>query len=113
MNRCFTACASFLLAAVPIPLSAQEPAKADAPKLLTPEASLSLRSISDLQFSPDGSRLAFVVSEPPKGERRARHIWIYNQQTRILPRPKPTRAGPPTANNSRSSPIATKTSSST
>jgi hypothetical protein len=54
MNRCFTACASFLLAAVPIPLSAQEPAKADAPKLLTPEASLSLRSISDLQFSPDG-----------------------------------------------------------
>ena len=30
---------------------------------------MSLRSISDLQFSPDGSRLAFVVSEPPKGER--------------------------------------------
>src|SRR6266478_5444365 len=60
---------------------AQEPPKASASKLLTPEASLSLRSISDLQFSPDGSRLAFVVSEPPKGERRARHIWLYDKQS--------------------------------
>ena len=63
------------------PLLAQEAPKAEGPKLLTPEASLNLRSISDLQFSPDGSRLAFVVSEPPKGERRARHIWIYDSQS--------------------------------
>ena len=60
---------------------AQELPNASASKLLTPEASLSLRSISDLQFSPDGSRLAFVVSEPPKGERRARHIWLFDKQS--------------------------------
>jgi dipeptidyl aminopeptidase/acylaminoacyl peptidase len=58
---------------------AQEKPAADAAKLLTPEASLNLRSISDLQFSPDGSRVAFVVTEPPKGERRARHIWLYEK----------------------------------
>ena len=49
-------------------------------KLLTPEASLNIRSISDLQFSPDGMRLAFVVTEPAKGTSRARHIWVYDKQ---------------------------------
>src|ERR1700730_7983132 len=48
-------------------------------KLLTPEASLNLRSISDLQFSPDGTRLAFVVTEPAKDTDRARHIWLYDR----------------------------------
>jgi dipeptidyl aminopeptidase/acylaminoacyl peptidase len=61
--------------------AAQEKALADAAKLLTPEASLNLRSISDLQFSPDGARVAFVLTEPPKTERRARHIWIYEKQS--------------------------------
>src|SRR6201985_423145 len=46
-------------------------------KLLTPEASLNLRQISDLQYSPDGKRLAFVVMEPAKGANRKRHIWIH------------------------------------
>src|ERR1700744_6224124 len=46
-------------------------------KLLTPEASLNMRSISDLQYSPDGKRLAFVVTEPAKGSNRKRHIWIH------------------------------------
>src|SRR5580700_7878228 len=46
-------------------------------KLLTPEASLNLRGISDLQYSPDGKRLAFVVLEPAKGQGRKRHIWIH------------------------------------
>src|ERR1700730_3698239 len=50
-------------------------------KLLTPEASLNLRSISDLQYSPDGARLAFVVTEPAKGTGRARHIWVHDKQT--------------------------------
>jgi dipeptidyl aminopeptidase/acylaminoacyl peptidase len=48
---------------------------------LTPEVSLNLRSISDLQFSRDGSRLAFVVTEPPKGEERRSHIWILDNKT--------------------------------
>ncbi len=60
---------------------AQEKPAADTAKLLTPEASLNLRSISDLQFSTDGMRVAFVVMEPPKGERRARHIWLYDKKS--------------------------------
>jgi len=55
---------------------AQDAAKENAGKALTPEASLTLRSISDLQYSPDGARLAFVVTEPPKGTARLRHIWM-------------------------------------
>ena len=47
-------------------------------RTLTPEASLNLRSVADLQFSPDGGRLAFVVTEPAKGTERLRHIWIYD-----------------------------------
>ena len=81
MNRFLYACGLFFLTILAKPLLAQEVPKADASKLLTPEASLNLRSISDLEFSPDGSRLAFVVSEPPKGERRARHIWLYEKQS--------------------------------
>lgn len=61
--------------------NAQEKPAAAAAKMLTPEASLNLRSISDLQFSPDGARVAFVVAEPPKGERRARHIWLYEKES--------------------------------
>ena len=49
-------------------------------KALTPEASLNLRSIADLQFSPDGSKLAFVVTEPSKGTERLRHIWVWDKQ---------------------------------
>ncbi|MGC0775393.1 MAG: S9 family peptidase, partial [Candidatus Acidiferrum sp.] len=60
---------------------AQQTSSANSAKLLTPEASLNLRAISDLQFSPDGTRVAFVVMEPPKAERRARHIWLYDKTT--------------------------------
>src|SRR6266849_8800317 len=81
MNGFLSIGALFVLSALATPILAQEPPKASSPKLLTPEASLNLRSISDLQFSPDGNRLAFVVTEPAKGERRARHIWIYEKQS--------------------------------
>src|SRR5260370_31389875 len=81
MNRFLSAGALFVVWTFATPVLAQGPPKANAPKLLTPEASLNLRSISDLQFSPDGSRLAFVVTEPAKGERRARHIWVYEKQS--------------------------------
>src|SRR2546429_2055738 len=81
MDRFFSAGALLVLMAIALPILAQEPPKSAGPKLLTPEASLNLRNISDLQFSPDGSRLAFVVTEPAKGERRARHIWIYEKQS--------------------------------
>lgn len=83
MNRAkcmgtFIAMAASVLAGV---VAAQEKPAAEAAKKLTPEASLSLRTISDLQFSPDGARLAFVVTDPPKAERRARHIWMYERSS--------------------------------
>jgi dipeptidyl aminopeptidase/acylaminoacyl peptidase len=65
----------------PATLGAQTTAASDQRKVLTPEASLNLRSVSDLRFSPDGSRLAFVVTEPPKGTSRLRHLWLYDKQT--------------------------------
>jgi len=81
MNRILSVAALLALALPGAPVLAQETSKAGSPKLLTPEASLNMRSISDLQFSPDGSRLAFVVTEPAKGERRARHIWLYEKRS--------------------------------
>ena len=43
---------------------------------LTPEQTLSRRSLGDLEFSPDGSRLVFTVTEPVKGTERARSVWL-------------------------------------
>ena len=81
MNR-FVLCSGFLFVlAIAGTTGAWQASNADSVKPLTPEASLNLRSISDLQFSPDGSRVAFVVMEPPKGERRARHIWMYEAKS--------------------------------
>ena len=59
----------------------QQPVETESRKRLTPEASLNIHFLSDLQLSPDGSRLAFVVSEAPKGERRAQHVWMYDKKT--------------------------------
>jgi dipeptidyl aminopeptidase/acylaminoacyl peptidase len=84
MNRLARVGALALACVLAKPVLAQEPAKTDALKALTPEASLNVRSISDLQFSPDGNRLAFVVTEPPKGEKRARHIWLYDKQSGVV-----------------------------
>ncbi len=72
------------LLALPGLVAAQQKAAPSAPKPFTPEASLTLRSISDLQFAPDGARLAFVVAEPPKGDGRARHIWFFDKQSSAI-----------------------------
>src|ERR1700751_3769789 len=50
-------------------------------EVLTAEASLNLRNVVDLQFSPGGERLAFVVTEPTKGTSRLSHIWIYERRS--------------------------------
>jgi dipeptidyl aminopeptidase/acylaminoacyl peptidase len=55
----------------------------DGSKTLTAEGSLNLRTVADLQFSPDGERLAFVVTEPAKGTGRLRHIWMYDAATGV------------------------------
>ena len=59
-------------------LHADEPTK----KPLTPEMAVTLRSESDLRYSPDGRRVAFVVSEPLQGTERHRHIWVLDVPTR-------------------------------
>jgi dipeptidyl aminopeptidase/acylaminoacyl peptidase len=43
---------------------------------LTPDQAIKSRSITGLTFSPDGSYLACVVSDPPKGAAPESHIWI-------------------------------------
>ena len=62
------------------PLQAQQ-ATSSSPKPLTPEALLSLRHLSGLEFSPDGLRIAFVVAEPAKGDQRTGHIWLFETST--------------------------------
>jgi dipeptidyl aminopeptidase/acylaminoacyl peptidase len=57
------------------------PVNAQQPKPLTPEALLSLRHLSALEFSPDGSRVAFVVAEPAKGDQHPGHIWLFETTT--------------------------------
>jgi dipeptidyl aminopeptidase/acylaminoacyl peptidase len=57
-------------------------AKSSEKKPLTPETFLELRQIQDPQFSPDGTRVAFVVSDPLKNEKRTRHIWLYDLQAK-------------------------------
>ncbi len=53
-------------------------------KPLTPEMTLKRWSIGDLQLSPDGNRVAMVVSEPAKPTGQRRNIWIYGFATRGL-----------------------------
>jgi len=58
------------------------PSATPTPNQLTPAQLLSLRTISDLRFSPDGQYVAFVVTEPVKGTTRARHIWLLDIKTK-------------------------------
>jgi len=50
-------------------------------QVLTPEQTLDRRAIGErgggIAFSPDGSRVAFTVSDPVKGTARPRAIWLY------------------------------------
>jgi dipeptidyl aminopeptidase/acylaminoacyl peptidase len=55
-------------------------AAASAPPL-SPEQALNRRAIGELEFSSDGSRLAFTVADPPKGSVRQRHLWLLDVAT--------------------------------
>jgi dipeptidyl aminopeptidase/acylaminoacyl peptidase len=43
---------------------------------LTPAQTLDRRSIAELEFSPDGARLVFTVTDPVRGSARPRNIWL-------------------------------------
>ncbi len=51
---------------------------------LTPGQAISRRQLSDVHISPNGQGVCFVVSEPPKGATRARHIWMLTTRSRDL-----------------------------
>jgi dipeptidyl aminopeptidase/acylaminoacyl peptidase len=53
-------------------------------KTLSPERFLGLRSVQDPQFSPDGTRVAFTVSDPWKIDKQTRHIWLYDLTAKQL-----------------------------
>jgi len=55
---------------------AAAPQHRSAPVPLTPEQTLDRRGIGELDFSPDGSRLVFTVTDPPTGSSRARALWL-------------------------------------
>ena len=64
-------------------LTVQTPAPAPP---LTPEQTLQIRGVSDPQVSPDGRRVAFVVTEPPEGTERNRDVWMVTVATREVRR---------------------------
>jgi len=53
-------------------------------KPLTPELTLQTYGLSDLQLSPDGKRMAFVLSHPVKGEKYKRNIWMLDLASKEL-----------------------------
>ena len=61
----------------PSPIFAQQSSASPA-KALAPGALLNLRRLSSLDFSTDGTRVAFVVTEPAKGDQRSSHIWLFD-----------------------------------
>lgn len=69
---------SIVMALCGVAAWAQESAPAAEEKPVTPEAVLEIRRLRDPQWSPDGTKVAFVVTDPLKGQHRTRHIWVYD-----------------------------------
>src|SRR5437762_5123733 len=51
------------------------------PPPLTPQQAIAVRRPADLRWSPDGTRLAFSIDEPPAGAERHTHLWTYEHAT--------------------------------
>lgn len=82
--RCSWLLAAFflpLLVTTPL-LSRQQSAATAQKSTLAPQSLLALRHLSGLEFSPDGTRLALVVGEPPKGDQRSSHIWLFDTRSK-------------------------------
>ena len=79
MQRAFLCVGATLLLAASLAT-----AQANGGQTLTPEPAINVRTVSDLRFAPDGERVAFVVSEPPKGTERRRHIWLLDVKSKAV-----------------------------
>ena len=44
---------------------------------LSAEQAIAVRKLKELRWSPDGTRVAFTVAEPPKGTEPRSHIWVF------------------------------------
>ncbi len=51
---------------------------------LTIEKAMQVRDPSDLQFSPDGKRVALTLQEPGGDRPAGRHVWVYDLAQREL-----------------------------
>jgi len=63
-------------------LAGQEKKESQESNILSPEDFLQLRGIQDPQFSPDGTRVAFAVTDPLTGQHRTRHVWVYDLKSK-------------------------------
>src|SRR5256885_7920915 len=59
-------------------LTGQEKKDTQESNALSAGGFLQLRGIQDPQFSPDGTRVAFIVTDPLTGQKRTWHIWVYD-----------------------------------
>jgi len=61
-------------------IRAQQPdaTAAEQEDTLTPRQALQRWQLSDVQISPGGTQIAFVVTAPVKGTERPSHIWLYD-----------------------------------
>jgi dipeptidyl aminopeptidase/acylaminoacyl peptidase len=53
---------------------------------LTPEQALDRRQLSDVHYSPDGSRVVFTVVEPMHGTTPNSNLWVLDSRTREVRR---------------------------
>ena len=117
MRKLKLAVACVVLAYSASAILAQENKAVPAKKPLTTESFLEWRDVQDPQFSPDGTKVAFVVSDALKGEKRTRHIWMYEKESkrpgssRSQRRRSHGRGGRRTASSSRFYPTAVETKS--
>jgi dipeptidyl aminopeptidase/acylaminoacyl peptidase len=65
-------------------ISAGQTGTLSSKKPLTAEQAINTRTISDLHFAPDGSRVALVVTQPPTGTTRLHHIWMLDVSSHEL-----------------------------
>jgi dipeptidyl aminopeptidase/acylaminoacyl peptidase len=59
-----------------------EPVKPARAATFTPELAIAVRRPGDIRLSPNGKRLAFTVTRPPKGATAGQEIWMLDVVTR-------------------------------